>query len=470
MLKKIKEIFGTNEFIPTTEIFPRIDVDRLKEQLEPRKRGIRRGKDEFPKSSSTLPDSVENEIIKAVDDLRQLSIQEFHNHSAVYEQRLARIPSIRTLIESSASKAPNKFESDSQKLETRLQGPMVQLKECVVSKFQFRKKHEIKRVVHHHRSGGIRWLALGFLMVLIESVLNGYLFAQKNEFGLLGGGFAAALISIANVGVSSISGYYSRFKNHINSWTKLYGFLLLMVWSIFIVAFNFSVAHFRDGMVSGLEWNMAAEKAVERIATAPLDVASIESWLLITIGSLISVVALLKAYYADDPYPGYGNTERLLEDARERYEKEHDSALDELERERDRVVDELREAEELVHLHSNESTDALYGHKSLYAQLSAQLAHCDSVVQQLLQIYRDSNEEYRSTSSPEYFKEQFKFKEFIRDESNQVNTDKLQEEIGRIESMVSSGIKEINEHYGKSIDKFPSARKIEDSALAEVYG
>ncbi len=467
MFGRLKTALKGDRFVPTTKFFPDLDTSQLIRELDPKGKGIQRGKSELPASSSRTLDHVELEIVAAIEQHRQECLQAFNEHCDIYRRRLENISSLRTEIESAATKAPSEFKSYCQEFESEMQDPTDKLQGNVRTRSSFQRKHRLTRFPHHYWSGGVRWLALVILLILIESILNGYLFAQKNELGLLGGAFAAALVSVANVGASSILGFYSRFINHRRVFAKFYGLVLLAGWGMFIFVFNFGVAHFRDGMVQNLTWNQAAELAVERIQTSMLSVASIESWLLITIGFLISVAALLKAYYADDPYPGYGNIQRQVENSRNLYVGEHSETLKELESRRNEIVDDLQVAEEETRRHATNSVDALFGRTSLTKQISSHLGHCESVAQQLLQIYRDSNEESRTTPVPDYFRDRFELPQIDLDVSSKASKDSATVEVDKLSALISRAVTETNATYESAIMNFPSARKLEEKLSEE---
>ena len=460
MLGKIKKIIGANQLVPTSEIFPQIDVKLLKIQLNPAKKGKERGINELPSSDSLGLDSFEQEIVATVENLRQQCINEYHNHKTVYSNRLSEVSTARTEIEASTTMAPGAFMTDSKEFESQLQSSTVRLRECAVWKHKFRKEHRIERAGHHYTAGGLKWFFFGILMLLLESILNAPMLARQQEMGLFGGGLTALLISLANVGFSSVIGFYSRLINSIKPLKRIFGFLILLVWFITILGFNFGVAHFRDGIVAKLSWDEAARNAVVSLQT-PLNLTHIESWLLVVLGCLISLVALLKGYYADDPYPGYGNLERQLDKARVIFTQDHSVALHKLVERREKIVQDMKEAEELVRLRVNELNDALFGDRSLDIKFKEHLNHCDKVVQQLLQVYRDNNEEVRKTPHPVYFKDKYAFEEVPIYQVERSKSDKLSRELKQIEELVSSATKEILQLWKKSIMNFPSARDIE---------
>ncbi len=191
-LQKIKELFRADAFVPTADIFPDIDTGNLLKRLNPEKRGRETGKKELPATESVSLDSAELEIVDEVRRLRRKCQQNYQEHCEVYRQRLALVFDAKTEVESEASKASNEFESTRSELETYMRDVEDALLQCATSRNRFRIRHRLDRMAYRLDSGGVRWLALAMLFVLIESVLNSCLFAQKYEFGLIGGTLAAA--------------------------------------------------------------------------------------------------------------------------------------------------------------------------------------------------------------------------------------------------------------------------------------
>ena len=461
MLGKTKQILGTNPFVPTSNLFPLLDLDRLTRELKPQSKGRKRGKRDLPSSDSQDLDGVELEIIRTIEDLRHQSINTYHEHKETYLKRLSDVSTAITEIETSTSQPSGGFRTASKEHETRLQDATERLRDCIGWKLKFKNNHNINRPAHHIYSGGIKWVFIGLIMVVFESILNGPLLSQKHELGFLGGGLTALLISIANVVFSSAIGFYSRFVNHRKLLAKLFGLLLIIFWAGMILVFNFGIAHFRDGVVSNLTWDEAARNTIPSLLT-PFQLDSIESWLLVLIGCLISFLALLKGYYSDDPYPGYGNLERELNKARSGYTEMHTNTLDNLKEERDWYISNMEEAEKILRSSMSETNDALYGNRSLDVVFKEYLNHFDETVHQILQIYRDSNTEHRSTPPPSYFNSKFPLKPVTIDPPEKEKMRKQQTEIERVAEMVKAASKEISELWNASVSNFPSAKDIED--------
>ena len=460
MLAKIKQLFKTDAIEPRIYSIEQLDLPALRDRLQPEARGAESGADEMPAETDTALGKVELEIVQAVGEPRDKILKGYEEQIDTYNWRLMKVTEARHEVDLAAGQARNMFLQESSGWETRIQPETARLRECLRWRERFREDHGLYRPSIRFRAGGIRWLALAAVMVLVESILNGYLFSQKNEFGLVGGALVAFLVSVVNVGVSSLFGFYSRFFHHRNSILKLYGLLLILSWLAFVGAFNLAVAHFRDSLISLEDWNAAAERAVEIIATTPFNVESIESWALVAIGCLISTCAFLKGFYADDPYPGYGMVERECEKASLAYEDRHLMLIDALESTKEELTVDLRDTDEFVRECTTEALDALSGKASLTKQLERFLRSCDDGVQVLLAEYREANRVSRSTPEPKHFGTPYSFGAYENTREFEELRQNANREQNAISKIIGEAIEQISEEHKLAISNFPSGRAI----------
>ena len=472
VLENLRKILRSDAFDPTAEVFPDLNMRELSRQLKPEAAGQDRGRRNQPQPEVVGLDSEEMELVDAVDKLRTLGIKLYREHTSVYSDRLGNAVEVRNEVRLEAGKSAGNFKSECKRSEAAMQPAVTGLEEARAWKNSFMQRHRLIRPGIRLQSGGVKWVAVAALLILIEALLNSYLFSQKNEFGLLGGVAVALLISIANVGAASVAGYFSRFIWHVNWLVKLFGLIIIVVWLAFVLIFNFGLAHFRDALVSieGLDWNSAAGIAVEKTRFSILAVESLESWLLVVIGFLISLSAFLKGFYADDPYPQYGQVERVLDRHRRNHLGELETTLTLLQQERDDAIALLQHANEQVKDSFSEAIDALHGQSSLDHQLKGFLDRCDSAAQQLLQKYRDANRDARTDPSPPHFDTEYRFPEVPTvqlpgDRLRQAQT--TREEIAEI---VASAIREICAEYDEAIDRFRTTKDIENAVAPRRPG
>lgn len=195
------------------------------------------------------------------------------------------------------------------------------------------------------------------LMILFESAANAYFFAKQSEFGLAGGVFQAAAVSLANVAVSFfIIGYWGL--RHISmpldlqnafSRRNLYvatGVFAVIIGSILVLLVNLSAAHYRnildiqalglqlpDGISAKIFPNFMVNSDVceailssdlgDTIGSAatnamcrPLAIHSLDAMVLLALGLAIASIAAFEGRRLDSPFPGFSDAARQLESAR----------------------------------------------------------------------------------------------------------------------------------------------------------
>lgn len=131
------------------------------------------------------------------------------------------------------------------------------------------------------------WGVILFLLA-IEVILNSRFFAETSEYGLLGGTMAAVTVSIVNVGIPILVGFFTHKlffgKNNLLKWIGIFLLILLIV---FAAVFNYEVAEYRDRLLT------SAEKAASSMP---------EYFALLAIGGAIALISFWKMFSFMDPY------------------------------------------------------------------------------------------------------------------------------------------------------------------------
>jgi hypothetical protein len=302
-------------------------------------------------------------------------------------------------------------------------------------------------------------------MIFVEAAMNGYFFAQSNVLGLLGGSLVATVISLVNVGFSMIFGWFSRWIVHRSFLGKMAGLAMLAIWTAFAAGFNLSVGHFRD-TADGRLWNDAAIAALKNLVAGPVDLQSIESWLLVGFGVLISFFAFLKGFYLDDRYPGYGSVARRLQEAREDYAQVVEEAHDELLEKRDDAKENLERAGAQARDEINDAVDVGYARQGLAGQRDVFLGHCDDVTNRLLTIYRESNARARSTPVPAHFARNHRFPMIEDGHATEDKRDRARDAVRRIETSVEKAVQDIFAAFDKAIGSHATVDEVEGKAAS----
>ena len=131
------------------------------------------------------------------------------------------------------------------------------------------------------------WGVVLFLLA-VEVILNSRFFAETSEYGLLGGTMAAVTVSVVNVGLPILVGYFTHklyfSKGHIQRGAGLFFSILLV---IFAAVFNYEVAEYRDRLM------ISAGKSPSSLP---------EYFSLLAIGGAIAVISFWKMFTFMDPF------------------------------------------------------------------------------------------------------------------------------------------------------------------------
>lgn len=453
MLKSIKDIFRTDEFVASSEVFPNIDKDRIVKDLKLEDEGKSRGKTNQPETKASTLDHIELKAVSRVEELRRRGLENFETNRRVYAERLNLAVSARMQVETEANDAKSRFVEEVTKWKSMMVTPRERVTETYAWRKQFRSDNKLMRPA---RLGPV-WpgiIALSFFMVLMESVGNAYLFSQSNPLGILGGLIAAFLVSAGNVLVSTLLGILSRYINcrgFQNVFKKLFGLLFGLMWFGFMVVYNLGVAHFRDGAERIDEWREAGTQAIQTLLANPIGLSTMESYILLLLGVFISVISFIKGHNAGDPYPRYAKVSQDVVDARNDYVAHLQDSIEDLAEHRDQAVESLRDANDEVHRNINDSVDALYGQKALTSNLAPFLEQCNLSANYALAVYRDANKTARKEEPPKYFKQKFAFEPFVTPEFDESKRQEAEKQVKEVSEMVNKAIRDIFNVFDTSV-------------------
>lgn len=235
---------------------------------------------------------------------------------------------------------PN-LEEDIQNLRKGIISLQIKEEESLKSKFRvfdqarrdlnyFREKNNLFRPARYADTPEKIWtLALILGVVIIETAVNAYFFGRANRFGLIGGAQQAFIISLINVSVCFVAGYFA-FKNihsrhHFKRVLSMVGIALAI---LFAFLFNLIVAHFRDLLdpanfdidsFDPTRLEVPVMQLMDRVQTQTFEFNSFDSLMLLFAGWAAAVFAIGKGYLLGDPFPGYGRLASKCEAAREEY-------------------------------------------------------------------------------------------------------------------------------------------------------
>lgn len=391
--------------VPTTAVFPEIDISGLSRNLKLEVRAREDGKHELPKTKATVFDAVEMEIINEVGRVRREGLNRYSRAMESYTRRIESTPT----EEESAKALAREVETNYLTISRERSNALVTYQEDMdvrLEEYQGFRKYHRRRSTPKEKDTWFKFCSVVGAVAVVETGINGNFFATNNAQGLLGGISIAVGITLINLLASYSLGRFTTWKNHIKIPTRIIGYLVGLVYVIFFGMFSLAVGHYRESYKS-LSPALAPEAALNSLLQRPFELGGLDSWALVLITAMISLFMFWKSYMRDDPYPGYYDVWDRMRSARDEYAHEVKDAHDELLEARDKALDRLQFQREDFKATVDDSRSALAAQSRMPDQLQTFLNALDQATRQLLAIYRQENSKHRKTDPPAYFQQEF---------------------------------------------------------------
>ena len=325
--RKIKQslsgLFKTDSVYKHADhLVPKLDYDRLEEELQPIQQGEERGLQSLPAADHAKPDDVEMCIYNVLQESVDKTARDVNVSLIDHNNRLHAIDLTGCMgnIKTEARKSSSAFQVAVANGLNELQNLKVDVQEKQKDLQEFQERHGILRSAKVLTSTNV--LVKYFIILalfLVEVVTNASFLAAGNTGGIVSSVMVALSISALNVGSAVLVGcYVTPFLFHRNLGYKLLAVIAFLVMLMASGALNLAVAHYRDVSGAGF-FDESGVLAIQQMLAAPFALQDIQSWLLLIVGWLFWVVAVIDAHLLDDNYPGYGQVARAMRDARERY-------------------------------------------------------------------------------------------------------------------------------------------------------
>lgn len=277
------------------------------------------------------------------------------------------------------------------------------------------RSHRATNEIHEEPSYPDSWLwhaGVILMLGLLEVVVNAFFYENSN--GLLGGFFVALGIAVVNMGSAFGLGYAFRYKNLRSAEKRVWGWLAVIGFVLFMVFCNALFAAFRSEYQLIIDPSDPTQTAqafarawpeATLIFRANMEFKDPSSFILFGIGIVLSVLAFWKGYTLDDKYPGHGPKDRKYRRALAD-EQAHQEAV------RQRVREFLHRKKAAVQAAIHEPTTQI----GMLARRVADLEHARGLLETQIaavrrdhalvtNAYRHANAAVRSVPPPAYFGE-----------------------------------------------------------------
>lgn len=248
-------------------------------------------------------------------------------------------------------------------------------RERLIELRNFQNKHSLQQRTATYPDSHVLSFALLFAAVAVEGVMNSYFFAEASDRGLLGGFTQAFLVSVANVGVAALGGaLFLRMTNHKDLLKKIAGWLGFASVLSLLACLHLATAHYREELTRNPDFGEQGMTILPVLSNAwsnPFALQDFESFLLVCIGIVITVIAIWKGYTWDDPYPGYGKVHREWKKVDDRMISLESTLKEEIARAYDQAVTEVRNIPAQIRKEEQELSE-------LQSDIEAFMRCCDS--------------------------------------------------------------------------------------------
>lgn len=390
---------------PGPEPFLKPDLEAFRSRFQPAQRGDSYGAKDLPASDVLAPDSREVEITTFVEaELERANQQIAQNLDAL-------LASIRQLSGTSGEAeirqltdvGLSEMAALAQRCRNRIDVTLRHANDLAGSFARFRQLNKRESLPDLNHGGLVPW-SLFFLMITIEAAINGNLFAQGSDYGLLGGVMLAFIFAIINVGLGGVTGVVAvRQLFHVSLIRRIVGGVGFALALGLDLLFNTSVAHFRDAIGSGATQSAAAAAVLPKLWPNPFALTDFTSWLLLGLGLAFFALSCYDGFQLDDPYPSYGRRYRSLRKGKEDYERAVEDAHRSMAEIRDgytRQIVEVVQKQDVYAQHLERLKDKIARLCKSYHQHCEMLERFSHV---LIEEYREANRRRRSTPPPAYF-------------------------------------------------------------------
>lgn len=439
-----------------------IDRERAIEKLKLNERAEENAKRNFPPADSEVLDDVELEIVAEIGEhAKRAQIDASGNHK-VYAERLSELALLRELstITGASAQALGDYKKTVFDRQSRLTLAKDSIKESYQELATFKRNHRLERPAHRgiHQIYAYSGIALAWFA---ESAANTAFLKVNDDFGLLGGFVAAAIVAAVNVFISAVVGrFWWPYLWHKNSTYKGFAISGCALWAAGLVVWNLIAGHFRDAKGAGME--RPEEAALHLFAANPLQFDSIYSYGLLVAGITFAVLAATAAYKMDDPYPGYGDIYRRHEERCEDYADEIELAMEELQDIRDDAIESANDIRKELGAQFRERGQILAARQTQRTRYREHQDYLEDIANFLLGHYRAANTRNRPDgATPLHFRKKWELKRTDLPADNEEPS--IDDEVVRAQQTLQQSVETIAAAYQDAIEKFEHLDQIKRS-------
>lgn len=456
-----------HDWVPTATEFMRIDVDKVAKELDLVDQGQARGRKNLPQVGATDFDEHENNTTNRILSALGQAKADYDMSQRAYSERLkglnlsTRSSEIRTESRGAVSDFDTAHHSGADELYRKRLNILDAQKDLE----DFRAEHGIRRIAHYPESKIYLW---GFVAILflIEAALNGNIFSQGHEFGLIGGIGFAALIAVLNIFVLGLVGALCfRLLLQPSIPMKILGYIATPSYFAFVLGLSLLGAHLRNEMNSGAD--DYARAALDSFLITPFSVRDATSLLFVVVTVAFAIGAAIDIFKMDDPIFGYGRRHRKLQETERDYAEMKATLVGEMTDIREDRVNFMNDQLVQMRNHLNTHQSIIENRTLQYSRFIEYLNYLENTGNTLLSRYRDANRETREVPEPAHFGKPWQLPRPPLSEATAISDEvpEVRRKVEETSEILEQSIHELETHYVSHVHRYD---KIEELSREEI--
>jgi hypothetical protein len=435
-----------------------IDRDKTVARLRLDERAKRNGERNFPPPDAAARDDVEEEIIAEIHEQANRTRINGANSHRLYNERLSELALLRELstITGASAQALGDFKAIVLNRENRLAGKKDAIRDSYREFANFRAEHGLTRPAHQGIGPiyAYSWIAISWLL---ESAANTVFLRVNDDYGLVGGFVAAAVVAAINIFSAAVVGRsWWPYLFHKSVARRVLAGIACTAWLVLMVVWNLLAGHFRDAKGSGVDHPESAALSLLMEHTWHFD--SLYSYGLLSAGIIFGILAALAAYKMKDPYPGYSDTYKRHEERLDAYADEIEVAFQELKETRDEAIDGATQIRDELRRQFSERGQIIAARESHRNRYREHQEYLEELGRFLLSRYQTENIKSRSDGQiPQHFKEKWSLG---RSELPVDHEASIDNEVLRAQEALANSIRIVATAYEDAIARFEPLESI----------
>jgi hypothetical protein len=438
-----------------------IDRERTAAKLRLDERAKQNGARNFPAADSTVRDDVEEEIVAEMLEHANRDRSNASNTHRLYNERLSELALLRELsiIAGASAEALGDFKATVINRNNRLSLAKDAIRESYRELAAFKAEHGLNRPAHRGL-GSIYAISTVGISWLVESALNTAFLRVNDDFGLIGGFVAAAVVAAINVFISAAVGrFWWPYLFHKSTARRAFAIVGSIGWLALLAIWNLLAGHFRDAKGSGVLHPEV--EALRLLVERTWHFDSIYSYGLLAVGVAFALLAATAAFKMKDPYPGYGDIYKRHEDRCDEYADEIEYAIEDLRETRDEAIGSARDVSDELRRQFAERSQIIAARETHRNRFRERQEILEGIGSFLLSRYRSMNRQARPDGQePLHFKERWSLG---RAELPADHDESLDAQVLSAQEALAESIKTISTAFDAAIGKFEPLNKIKES-------